>query len=180
MRKYNCWKIIIINKTTFQWGERGSFKERHPRPPKTLFTDQSEGRMITQVADVNLVLLDRGHCAPRVPALDLIQPRTPGRRSCCFHGCFASLPPNTLCVASVETRITRIVRLGALGRVSLLGNKFQLSGLFVLVFKDFHCQHSRASKGFAVTSYRTHSGFHWDLPGAAERVRFEEAEFQLC
>lgn len=64
-------------KTSLQWGESDNWKKA-PLLPSALFTDWSEGRMITQAADVNRVLLDGGHHALPVPALGLAWPRTPG------------------------------------------------------------------------------------------------------
>ena len=81
--------------------------------------------MITQVTDVNHVLLEGCHCAPRVPALALVQPRTPGWWRAAAAAIEISLTPLQIACA------TRIVGREALGRVSLFGNKCQLGGLFV-------------------------------------------------
>lgn len=80
--------------------------------------------MITQVTDVNHVLLESCHHAPRVPALDLTQPRTPG-----WRGAAAAI---AISLTSLQTHfMTRVARRRVLGRVSLFRNKCQLSGLFV-------------------------------------------------
>lgn len=75
---------------------------------------------------------------------------------------------------SLPSLLTRSVQptlgLRALGRVSLLGSPFQFSGLFVLVFQDFHCQHLEVSKGSLWRTSPAHSAFHSDLPEAAERA----------
>lgn len=83
-----------------------------------LFTDWSEGRMITQAADVSLVLLDGGHCALHVPALGSVWPHTPG--------CWELLSPEKFPFPSLLTHsVQQTFGLGALGRVSLLGSPFQ-------------------------------------------------------
>lgn len=80
--------------------------------------------MITQVTDVNHVLLESCHCALHVPALDLIQPHTPG-----WWGAAAAIEISLIPLQTCF--VTRIVGRRALGRVALFRNKCQLGGLFV-------------------------------------------------
>lgn len=80
--------------------------------------------MITQVTDVNHVLLESCHRAPLVPALALIQPRTLG-----WQGAAAALETP---FALLETLfVSRRVGSGVLGRVSLFSSRCQLGGWFV-------------------------------------------------
>lgn len=80
--------------------------------------------MITQVTDVNHVLLESCHCALCVPALDLVQLLTLE-----WWGAAATME---ISLTPLQTSfVTRIVRRGVLGRVSLFRNKCQLGGLFV-------------------------------------------------
>lgn len=103
--------------------------------------------MITQVTDVNHVLLDCCHHAAPVPALDLIQPRTPG-----WWGPAAAAMEMSLTPRSKHSSWPRSPGHGALGRVPLFRNKRQLGGLFVWgFFRLSRCQRLWASKDLAVT-----------------------------